>query len=390
MYLLEFQAKEILKKYDLPIPDGYVIKNPLEFRDCAKDFIGPFMVKAQVRMGGRAKAGLIKEAQNVDEVVFYSKKLINKEYKGELIKFVLVEKKLKIKKELYIGITLDFENKCPVFIVSSLGGIDIEEIAKSQPNLLTKILIDPLNYIISEDIWIKIWKKLKIERKHLTEITRICKKILDIFFQIEGITIEINPLIITEDDEIIAADAKIIVDDESLYRQNIINKYIEKGNYSLEAIARQEIGVVYISLNKKGNIGVIAGGAGLAMATMDEIFENGLYPSAFLDLGGGISKVNMAKALQLMLKTENLGGIIINVFGGINNLAKIAKGIQMVYQNKKPKVPIVVKMRGHAQEEGWNILEKLNIPFIKYGSTKEAIKLLNQVINKEGKNGSNS
>lgn len=375
MYLYEYQAKKVFKDGGIPVPQNRLAFTPEEAMEAIQTINKPTVIKAQVRAGGRGKAGLIKLVKTPQEAYSSAQAIFGKYHHGEMIKRVLVEEQLDVAKELYVSVVLNFSKAKPVVLISTEGGMDIEQVATTNPEAIIRVEVDPLEKLIPEYRWVEAWSKLGLKGKQLLKASRVTSKLVDLFYKVDAFTIEINPLVVTRGGDIIAADSKLIVDDSSLYRQPEFQKYQFLDSNPLEKEAAQ-VGVSYVPISNEGNIGIIAGGAGLSMATMDAVFEYGGIPAAFLDLGGGISEKGMAESLKIMLKTKDMQGIIINVFGGINNCEIMAKGIEGAYKEIKPRIPIVVKMRGHSQDEGWKILEKLNIPIIKYGTTDEAIKLL--------------
>jgi succinyl-CoA synthetase beta subunit len=205
-----------------------------------------------------------------------------------------------------------------------------------------------------------------------------------LFYRVDAFTLEVNPLVVTKQGDIVGADCKLILDDAALFRHPELQSYLEVDENSLEAKA-QKVGVTYVGLDEKGSIGVMAGGAGICMTTMDEVADSGGVPAAFIDLGGGISERNMSEALDIMLATPGLNGLIINVFGGINNCEIMARGVKRVWPRLKDRVTLVIKMRGHSQEEGWAILEDLGVSVVKHGTTTEAVELLIRKLRAERK-----
>ena len=197
-------------------------------------------------------------------------------------------------------------------------------------------------------------------------------RLTELFFQTDAFTLKINPLVVTRQGELVAGDCKLVVDDSALFRQPKLQAFVEIDESSPEARA-QKAGVTYVPLDKKGSIGVMAGGAGICMTTMDEVIDAGGVPVAFIDLGGGISEENMAAALEIMLSIPGINGLIINVFGGINNCEIMARGVRRAWSYLRDQVTLVIKMRGHSQEEGWAILQELGVPVVKHGTTSEAV-----------------
>jgi succinyl-CoA synthetase beta subunit len=235
--------------------------------------------------------------------------------------------------------------------------------------------IDPLDGLVPESRWSKFWKRVGLGEEQILEAGGVAARSLEVFYRTDALTLEVNPLAITRSGSVIAADVKLIVDDAAMFRHEELKPYQEWEEGSLEAEA-SEIGVTYVPLDPEGTVGIIAGGAGLSMATIDAIADTKVAPSAFLDLGGGISETAMAKSIRIMLRTGNLEGVLVNVFGGINNCKVLARGIARVYENIGPDVSFVVKMRGHSQEEGWQILERLGIHVVKQGTTDDAVRVL--------------
>lgn len=375
MYMYEYQAKKVFREAGLPVPAGYLAAGPEEVRKAAAHLNRSAVVKAQVRAGGRGKAGLVRLADSPDATFQAAGDILGKVHHGEVVKMVLVEESLNIAHELYAGVILDLSKGQPVVLLSSQGGVNIEEVAEKAPEALIRLEINPLEPEIPMYRWLEAWRKVGLTGPQLIKASEISAKMLRLFFRADAFVVEINPLAVTGTGDVIAADAKLIVDDSSLYRHQEFYEYKDHSHHPLESEALQA-GVSFVPLNEDGFIGIIAGGAGLSMATMDAIVEQGASPAVFIDLGGGISEAGMSESLKIMMKTPGINGIIINVFGGINNCEIMAKGIQRAWPDRIVNVPVVVKMRGHSQEEGWAILEEMGIPLIKYGTTDEAIKLL--------------
>jgi succinyl-CoA synthetase beta subunit len=374
MYLLEHQAKEIIRSAGIPVPMGEVAFTPKEVIQ-AVERIGPCVIKAQIRAGGRRKAGLIRPADSPEAAARVAKEILGAVHEAETVTRVLVEERLDITREMYLGIILDFSKAHPVALASSRGGVNIEETAESDPNALVRMDIDPLEAGVPESRWREFWTRVGLDEKLIHEAGAVAARSLELFYKTDALTLEVNPLAVTSSGSVFAADVKLIVDDAAMFRHEELKPYQEWEEGALEAEA-SEIGVTYVPLDPEGVVGIIAGGAGISMATIDAIADAKLTPSAFLDLGGGISETGMAESIRIMLRTGNLEGILVNVFGGINNCKVLAKGIARVYENMGAEVSFVVKMRGHSQEEGWRILERLGIHVVKQGTTDDAVRVL--------------
>ena len=383
MYLYEYQAKRVVSQEGIPVPASKLVTTKEKAGQAVEMLGKPAVVKAQVRAGGRGKAGLIKMVTTPAEASLATEKILGASHNGETVRKILIEEQLHIDRELYVSIVLDVNKGVPVALLSSQGGVNIEEVAAENPRAIVSKELDPLECRFPRYKWLEMWRKAGLEGKQLMEASTVTAKMLELFYKLDALTIEVNPLAVTQEGAVIAADSKVIIDDAGLYRQKDLQDFSARSSNPLEA-AGSDIGVNYVALSGHGQLGIIAGGAGLSMATMDAVIEGGGEPAAFLDLGGGISEEVMAESLRIMLQTKELQGIIINVFGGINNCEVMAKGIQQVFAEAKPQIPMVVKMRGHSQEAGWAILDSLQIPYIMYGTTEQAIKLLLEIVSGGG------
>lgn len=379
MRLLEFEGKQIFERYGIPIQTGIVAITPEEAVAAAEKIGYPVVLKAQVLAGGRGKAGGVKFAHDASEVIENSKKILGMVIKGEATKCLLVNGIIDIEIELYAGITIDPGVGLPILMFSTSGGMDIELVAKETPEKLLRMHLDPTKAYRPYDM-VNFLQNSDLKTSLLPKVANILLRLIQGFYGADATTTEINPLIITKDQQVLALDSKVVIDDSALKRQPLLKKKKEQLSLIEERAKKAEVNYVLLD----GNIAVIAGGAGLAMATMDLVSHFGGKPASFLDTGGGISSDHMAEALRISLETKGVEGVIVNVFGGINNCEIIAKGIAEVIDQDQPSIPIVVKMRGHSQDEGWKILEDRNIPIIKFGTSEEAIRLL---LNTVGGNG---
>lgn len=373
MKCFEYEGKKIFKKFGIPVPQGRLINSEEEAVVFFNNLQNSCVIKAQVLSGKRGKAGGIKFADNISELKNNFNKVKNMKIYGEKVSEILVEEKISIEQELYLGITIDPGEKIPVLIFSLEGGMDIEEIAEKYPEKIIKTELKENMHIYN---YYDILGNLNMSNELIINLSKVINKLVKLFFAVDATTVEINPLVLTDKKDILAADSKLVIDDSALFRQKELGlKVKDELKSDLEKRAkRYELN--YVSLDKSGNIGSIAGGAGLAMATMDTIRYCGGQPANFLDIGGGVSESNMAEALKIVASQKNVEGIIVNVFGGINNCEFMAKGIKRAIEENKIEQKIVVKMRGHFQEEGWKILDDLNIPTVKYDTTKKAVKIL--------------
>jgi succinyl-CoA synthetase beta subunit len=371
MNLLEYQSKEILASLGIPIPIGKVINSFSEAIQHADKLNFPVALKAQIPSGKRGKAGGILFAGTRKRLLEGTKELLQSSINNYQVKSLLIEEKINIAEEFYIGMTINPRQRKVILMFSVNGGMDIEEVARSVPESIFSIELDGTVPLKKYQI-INLLKNSGINGNLLISLSQIIKKVENVFFNNDATTVEINPLAITQKGEIIALDAKIVIDDAALFRRKNLEKFKEDKSSLLERRA-EESNLSFVKL-EKGNIGIIAGGAGLALCTMDTVNSLGGKPMNFLDLGGGVSRESMANAVRIVASIPGVKGIIINAFGGINNCEIMAKGIVDVLEDKDVKLPrIVVKMRGHNQEEGWSLLEKHNIDLVKLGTTGEAV-----------------
>lgn len=359
--LQEYQAKEILKKYGVPLPQGRVCETPEQVKEAAEAFGGKAVVKGQVLAGGRGKAGAVKVGKSAEECAAFAatilgKKLYFEQAKEELlIERVYVEEAVNIAKEYYIGITTDRATQRNVFIVSSQGGMDIEEVAHSSPDAIGRLPVDPLLGL--KDFQVReVAQAGGIPSSELNQLAPFLKKLYQSYIESDANLAEINPLIVSAEGAFIAGDCKMTIDDNALYRhadfQQVAETSEESHEYEKEARRRGINNYVYLG----GNIGIICNGAGLTMGTMDEVKRAGGDPADFLDIGGGAQAELVKNSLELILSDPNVKGILINIFGGITRGDEVAKGIIQGTQGVDIRVPIVVRLAGTNAELGLEIL----------------------------------
>jgi len=383
MQLYEFEGKWLFQNMGIPTPRGHIAGNLEEARSAAHKLGYPIVVKCQIFGGGRGKAGGVKFAENEDEFIYCVEEMFGMKFGKEKVEKLLIEEKLSVGRELYMGVTLDPGASVPLLILSAQGGMDIEYIARDFPHKLFEKPLDPLQPQRMYHM-IEMVSKAGLTGEEMLQVSKILLKLVDCYFTYEAITAEINPLIIDLGGKAFAADSKVEIDDSALFRMREVSNF-ERNAESLDPLEAEAkaAGVSYVGMDK-GNIGLIAGGAGLGMASMDMISAHGGAPANFLDLGGDATPSKTATALRIVLKTPGVEGVLINAFGGINNCEAMARGIIQVIEELNPPQTIVVKMRGHSQEEGWALLEARNIPIVKFGTTEEAVILLLEEMRKKG------
>ncbi|MFZ3059852.1 MAG: ADP-forming succinate--CoA ligase subunit beta [Candidatus Methanoperedens sp.] len=347
MKLYEYDAKEIFKGNSIPVPEGSLISNPGDAENIAGK-LGTVVIKAQVMTGGRGKAGGIAKASNPQEAHRSAQRILGMSIKGLPVNKLLVEEYKKPDKEMYLGITIDRAAKCPLIMVSSEGGIDIEEIAKTAPRKIVKMHINPLTGI--HDYQARMLANSLNKNKSLTTAD-IIKKLYRVFIHYDCTLAEINPLADSRDG-IFALDAKMVIDDNALFRQD----FREEETGSLEETAKKN-GMSYVGLD--GDIGCIVNGAGLAMATLDLIKQYGGEPANFMDVRAGANAEQMKIALRIVSSNKKVKAIIINIFGGLTKCDEVARGIIDVIA--EIKVPLVIRLAGTNENEGRDILGKHGI-----------------------------
>lgn len=370
MKIHEYQAKEIFSDYDIPVPKGEVTSSPDEARQIAVRYERPVMVKAQVHVGGRGKAGGIKYCADPDEAYFAAEEILNMEIKGLSVKKVLVTEALDIVNEAYAGVILDRVSKKAVIMVSPAGGIDIEEVARETPEKIMKFEVDPIMGLRSFEA-LKLGMFVYDDFKLVRQCSSIINKLYTAFIGSDASLAEINPLIVDKDNELIALDAKINLDDNGLYRHPALEAMRDPESEEPEEADARKADLSYVKLD--GEIGCCVNGAGLAMATMDLVKHFGGNPANFLDIGGSSSPEKVMAAMKIILGDPNVKVILFNIFGGITRCDDVANGIVEAVKNLNPKVPIVVRLTGTNEDLAREILKGVGMEAS--SSMEDAVKL---------------
>jgi len=359
MKLYEYQAREILEKEGISIPQGFVTSFPMEAENIVRTLGREVVIKSQVLVGGRGKAGGIKFTSLPEKANFITKQLIGYTLKGEEIEKVLIVPKQLIKQELYLGITLNRNDKTITLIFGSSGGMDIEELSKKSPEKIVKVNINPVigiqNYHFN-----RILKYVNYNTNIMAQLKEISKKLYYIYRKYDCIFVEINPLAVLEDGALMALDSKLEIDDNAEYRQkDLMEKYYdEKSKEPLEVIGKQA-GLVVIKL--KGPVSIISNGAGLAISTMDLFKKYNVGVANVLDLGGGATSEKIVRAINVVLKDKEVKVILFNIFGGITRCDEIAQGVIKSLKNIPKNIYIVCRLQGTNRDEGIKILNKEGI-----------------------------
>jgi succinyl-CoA synthetase beta subunit len=358
MKLHEYQSKQIFAKYGIPIPKGRVAATADEAKQIAKELGGRVVIKSQVLVGGRGKAGGIRLAKSPDEAAELADKILTMEIKGLPVRKVLVDEAANIETEIYLGITNDRAARRPVMMASSAGGVEIEEVARLTPEKIIKAHIDPLLGLRdyqSRDVAVGI----DLPREHWQLFGQITKGLWQAYQDCDATLAEINPLVITAENKLLAVDGKMLIDDNALFRQPALSEMRDLDAEASSEIEARRYGLSFIKLD--GNIGCMVNGAGLAMTTMDIIKLFGGQPANFLDIGGGAGADKVAAAMRIILADQNVKAVLFNIFGGITRCDEVARGVLVAMNEVKPKVPMVVRLVGTNAEEGRQILANANM-----------------------------
>ena len=362
MKVHEYQAKELFAQYGIPVPPGKVAFSVEEAVAAAENLDLPVVVKAQIHAGGRGKGGGVKLAFEKAEVAEYAGQILGMNLvthqtgpEGKRVGRLLIEQGINIDRELYFSIVPDRATATVVIMASTEGGMDIEEVAAKTPEKIIKCRVNPLLGIQQYHLR-ELAFGLEIPKNAMKTFGAMVEGLYTLFMEKDCSLVEINPLVITAGEEIVAADAKLDVDSNALYRQQEILAYRDTSEEDPLELRASEYNLNYINLD--GNIGNIVNGAGLAMATMDIIQAAGARPANFLDVGGGATSGQVEKALSLILEDDNVKGVLINIFGGILRCDVFAKGIVQAARQTGITVPVVVRMEGTNVEEGRRILDQ--------------------------------
>ncbi len=358
MRLHEYQSKEVFADNKIPIPRGRLASTPEEAKLIAEELSGPVVLKSQVLVGGRGKAGGVRLVNSPEEAEEEASKILGNRIKDIPVRRLLVEEAVNIQQEIYFGMTVDREHGETMMIASAEGGIEIEEVARVSPDKIVRIGIDPLLGL--RDFQARnLATEIEIPRQLWRPFITICQNLYSAYQQLDATLAEINPLVITTDNRIIALDGKIIVDDNALFRHPDLVDKRDTSAEPPEEIEARKFGLAYIKLD--GNIGCLVNGAGLAMATMDIIQHKGGQPANFLDIGGGASAEKVAAALRIILADPQVETVLINIFGGITRCDEVANGIKQILDQIQTDVPFIIRLVGTNETEGRQILADANL-----------------------------
>jgi succinyl-CoA synthetase beta subunit len=358
MKLHEYQSKLIFSQNGIRIPKGRVASTASDARVIANELGGRVVIKAQVLVGGRGKAGGIRVAKDADEAEQLATQILSMDIKGLRVHKILIDEAAAIDQEIYLGITNDRAAKKPVIMASAAGGIDIEEVARTNPEKIIKVHINPL-------IGIKDYQTrdiaggIDLPREYWKAFSEILQGLWRAYESNDATLAEINPLIISKDKQLVALDGKMLIDDNALFRHHDLAEMRDTDEDAPSEVEARKYGLTFIKLD--GNIGCMVNGAGLAMASMDILKYFGGEPANFLDIGGGAGADKVVAALRIILSDPNVKAILVNIFGGITRCDEVARGMITAIAEVKPNVPIVVRLVGTNAEEGRQILSDANL-----------------------------
>jgi len=359
--LFEYEAKEIARRYGVPVPSGIVASSPEEAREAFEKLNQPSMIKAQVLVAGRGKAGGIKPVSNGEEAFEVSGSILSMTIKGEKVAKILVEQRVASKHERYVSIVVDRSSRCYTILCSTEGGIDIEQVADQSPEKIIRYKIDQLVNLQDFESRI-VAKRLGCSGKQINELARIISRLFQMLLDYDAELVESNPLIETESGDFVAADLRILLDDNSLYRHPEFlarMKTFEPDMTPLEIKAREK-NLAYVELD--GDVGIIGNGAGLVMATLDMILDYKGKAANFCDVGGGADEEIIASALEIVLANSNVKVLLINIMGGITRCDDVARAILDIQKKMGISKPMVIRLVGTNEEEGRKILTAAKIP----------------------------
>jgi succinyl-CoA synthetase beta subunit len=353
--LYEYQGKELFRRFGIPTSEGRLATTPDEARAAAAELGGQVVVKAQVLTGGRGKAGGIKLADDPDDAAAKAEQILGLDIRGHVVRKLWIERAAEIAKEYYLSITFDRGEKKPLFMFTTQGGVDIEEVAATHPDALVRLHVDPLE---GYQPWVGrrlVYGAGVEDPGEQKQIASMVEKLYRAFVETDAMLCEINPLIVTPDGEVRALDSKFTVDDNALFRHPDVGEMRDLDAYPPEERAAREKDVTYVKLD--GEVGVLGNGAGLVLSTLDVVASVGGRPANFCDLGGGGSAEGVVDALEIITADPQVRSILFNIFGGITRCDEVARGILQALEHIEIRQPIVVRLDGTNAEEGRRLLQ---------------------------------
>jgi succinyl-CoA synthetase beta subunit len=366
MDLLEYQGKQLFAKHGVPIPAGKPAKTVEEAVEAADGLGYPCVIKAQVLVGGRGKAGGIKVANDRQEAEAHARAIIGMDIKGFTVHELYVEQASEIDEEYYAAFVFDRSAKKPMAMLSKMGGMDVEAIVEEDPEAMRQVHVDPL-------IGFQAFhgRRLAFESGIAADAIRpvgaLLERLYEAFVEEDAMLVEVNPLLVTKSREVVALDAKVTIDGNALYRHTDIAAFQSEADEDPQEGMARERGLTYVKLD--GNVGILGNGAGLVMSTLDVVAQAGGQPANFLDAGGGSRAEAITQAVEVILSNENVTAVLFNIFGGITRCDEVAKGLIEAFNQINPTVPFVVRLDGTNDVEGRKLLAEANLPNVHTEST---------------------
>ncbi|TML36171.1 MAG: ADP-forming succinate--CoA ligase subunit beta [Actinobacteria bacterium] len=368
MDLLEYQGKQLFRAHGVPVPDGRPAATVEEAVEAADELGYPVVVKAQVLIGGRGKAGGIKVAGDRSEVEAHAGAILGMDIRGLTVHELYVERASEIAEEYYAAILLDRTAKKPMAMLSRMGGMDVEEIAATDPNAIVRIHVDPL-LGFSDFHGRRLAFEAGIAGDVVRPVSVVLAKLYEAFAEEDAVLVEVNPLLVTADREVVALDAKVTVDGNALYRHPDTATFRDVSAEDPQERMAKERGLTFVKLD--GDIGILGNGAGLVMSTLDVVAQAGGHPANFLDAGGGSKAEAIVDAVEVILSNRNVRAVLFNIFGGITRCDEVARGLVTAFGQLDVKVPFVVRLDGTNDEEGRRILAEANLPNVTVEKTMD-------------------
>jgi len=358
MDLLEYQGKQLFAKHGVPVPEGRPATTVTEATQAAEDLGYPVVIKAQVQIGGRGKAGGIKLAHDRHEAEEHATAILGMDIRGYTVHELYVEEASEIDEEYYAAIVFDRSAKKPMVMLSRMGGMDVEEVAETDPEAMRMLHVDPLLGL--QDFH---GRRLAFESGIAEDVIRpvgaMLARLYDVFVREDATLVEVNPLLITKSRDVVALDAKVTVDDNALYRHPDVAELRDLSAEDPQERMAKERGLTYVKLD--GNVGILGNGAGLVMSTLDVVAQAGGRPANFLDAGGGSKAEAITSAVEVILSDDKVSAVLFNIFGGITRCDEVAKGLIEAFEQIKPDVPFVVRLDGTNDKEGRALLAEANL-----------------------------
>jgi succinyl-CoA synthetase beta subunit len=359
MDLLEYQGKQLFKKHEVPVPDGAHAASVREAVEAAEELGFPVVIKAQVQIGGRGKAGGIKLANDRDEAEEHARAILGMDIRGFTVHELYVERASEIDEEYYAAIVFDRAAKKPMAMLSRMGGMDVEAVAEQDPEAMRMLHVDPL--VGFQDFH---GRRLAFESGIAEDVIRpvgaMLARLYDVFVREDATLVEVNPLLITKQREVVALDAKVTIDANALFRHPDIAELRDVSAEDPQERMAKERGLTYVKLD--GNVGILGNGAGLVMSTLDVVAQAGGRPANFLDAGGGSKAEAITSAVEVILSDEKVSAVLFNIFGGITRCDEVARGLIEAFRQIEPDVPFVVRLDGTNDKEGRALLAEANLP----------------------------